>query len=231
MLSSFSRLPAIGVIMAAGLAVAACTGTPGSTSISGSGSASDSNSAPNGSNQATSGTSPGAPATIKYASAQATVIGKSTDVVVNPAVSAALKRAGIIVTAVAPATAKTTLFFPISGGQLVVATLAGIVDHRGGLTFSHHSKSITLTNLVINTNTKELTATVGGQSLPIFHLNLASTRHTRGPQGSIVIGNIMLTVTSRAAIALNGGFNVSTFKAGMKFGTAALTVSYARGHR
>lgn len=216
MLRSCSRLPAIAVIVAAGLVVTAC-GSPSSSTSS--------------SSAATNGTTSSVPPTTRYAPAQATVIGKSTDVVVNPAVSAALKRADITVAAVAPATAATTLFFPISGGQIVVATLVGTVDHTGGLTFSHSGKTVTLKNFVINTNTKQLTATVGGQSLPIFDLNLASTSRASGPYGSIVASNIKLAVTSQAATALNGGFGVSTFKAGMNFGIATLTVEYARGHR
>ena len=213
LLRSCSRQPAIAVMVAAGLVVAACSS--GSSS----------------STAATSGTSSSTSATTTYAPAQATVIGKSTDVVVNPAVSAALKQAGIAVTAIAPATAKTTLLFPVSGGQIVVATLAGTVDHTGGLIFSHSGKSVTLSTFVINTNTKRLTANVGGRSQPIFDLNLASLKRASGPHGAVVASHIKLTVTSRAATALNSGLGVSTFKAGMNFGIATLVVAYARGHR
>jgi hypothetical protein len=207
------------VVVAAGLVVAACSsGSSGSNTSTG-------GTAPTG------GTNSSAPARSTYAPAQATVIGKSTDVVVDPAVSAALKQAGITVTAVAPATAKTTLLFPVSGGQIVVATLAGTVDHTGGLTFSHGGKSVTLTNFVINTNTKRLTATTGTRSMPIFDLNLGSPRRASRPPGTVVASNIKLTVTSQAATVLNRGLGVGTFKAGMNFGIATLTVAYARGHR
>ena len=219
MLRSCSRLSAVAVIVAAGLVVAAC----GSSSSSSNGSSS--------STAATSDTSSSTSATTTYAPASATVIGKSTDVVVNPAVSAALKHAGITVTAVAPATAKTTLLFPVSAGQIVVATLVGTVDHTGGLTFSHIGKSVTLTNFVVNTSTKQLTATVGGQSMPIFDLNLAALKRASGGHRTAVASNIKLTVTSQAATALNSGLGVSTFKGGMNFGIATLTVAYARGHR
>jgi len=219
LLRSCSRQPAIAVIVAAGLVVAACS--------SGS---SDSNTSTGGT-AATSGTSSSAFATTTYAPAQATVTGKSTDVVVNPAVSAAFKHAGIAVTAIAPATAKTTLLFPVSGGQIVVATLAGTVNHAGGLIFSHSGKSVTLSTFVINTNTKRLTANVRGRSQPIFDLNLASLKRASGPHGAVVASHIKLTVTSRAATALNRGLGVSTFKAGMNFGIATLVVAYARGHR
>jgi hypothetical protein len=218
LLRSCSRLPAIAVIVAAGLAVAACgNGSSSSTSSS--------------STSATSGTSSSTPATTRYAPAKATVIGRSTDVVVNPAVSAALKQDGITVSAVGPATAKTMLIFPVSGGQIVVATLVGTVDHTGGLTFSHSGKRVTLTNFVINTKKKRLTATVGGQSMPIFHLNLALLKRTSGPHHAVVASNIKLIITPHAAAALNSGLGTRTFKAGMNFGIATLTVVYAHGHR
>ena len=219
LLRSCSRQPAIAVMVAAGLVVAACgSGSSGSNTST-------------GGTAATSSTSPGTWAKITYASARATVIGKSTDVVVNPAVSAALRHAGITVTAVAPATAETTLLFPVSGGQIVIATLAGTIDHTGGLTFRHGGKSVTLTSFVINTNTRRLTATVSGVSVPVFDLNLASSRHAGGPHGTVIASNIKLKVTTQTATTLNSGLGVSTFKAGMKFGIASLTVAYAGGHR
>lgn len=219
LLRSCSRQPAIAVMVATGLVVAACSsGSSGSNTST-------------GGTAATSSTSPGTWAKITYASARATVTGKSTDVVVDPAVSAAIRHAGITVTAVAPATAETTLLFPVSGGQIVIATLAGTIDHTGGLTFRHGGRSVTLTSFVINTNTRRLTATVSGVSVPVFDLNLASSRHAGGPHGTVLAGNIKLTVTSQAATALNSELGVNTFKAGMHFGIAALTVAYARGHR
>ena len=220
MLCRCSRASAMAVIVAAGLVVAACGA-----------SSSSSNTSRSSSTAATGGTSSSTWATTRYTSGQATVIGKSTDVVVSPAVSAALKHAGITVSAVAPATSRTTLLFPVSGGQIIVATLAGTVDHTGGLTFSHRGKHVTLTMFVINTNAKQLTATVGGQSIPIFNLSLASPRRATGPHGTVVASNIKLTVTSRAAAALNSGLGVRTFKAGMNFGIATIIVAYARGHR
>jgi hypothetical protein len=215
LLRSCSRQPAAAVIVAAGLVVAACGSGSSGSNISTGGTA------------ATSGTPPA----ITYAPAQATVTGKSTDVVVNPAVLAALKQAGIAVTAIAPATAKTTLTFPVSGGQIVVATLAGTLDHTGGLIFSHNGKSVALSTFVINTNTKRLTANVRGLSQPIFDLNLASLKRAIGPHGAVVASHIKLTVTSQAATALNSSLGVSTFKAGMNFGIATVTVAFASGHR
>lgn len=218
MLRSWSRLPATTVIVAAGLVVVACSNPA-------SGNASNSNTS------ATSGTTSSTSAMTKYVSAKATAIGGSTAILLDPAVSAALERASITVTAIAPATRKTTLRFPVSGGQIVVATLAGVVDHTGGLTFRHSVKSATLTNFVINTSTRQLTATVGGQSMPIFDLTLPSPQPAGGSHRTVVASHIKLTVTSQAAIALNSGLGVTIFLAGMNFGIATITVAYARGHR
>ena len=236
MLRSHSRVLPVAAIVAAALAVAACDSSPSSSNTSSSGTtAPTSGTHSSGGNTATSGTAPGSgthsgtSATTPYSSSKATVIGDSTDVVVNPAVSTALKQAGITVTAVAPATGRSTLLFPVSSGQMVIATLAGTVHHTGGLTFSHSGKTVTLANLIINTNTEQFTATIGGQSMPIFDLNLAPPKRASG--GAVVASNIKLTETIQAATALNSGLGVSTFKAGMDFGTATLTVAYARGHR
>ena len=118
--SSFRRPSAIALIGAAALAAAAC------------GSSSSSSTTPSASGTATASTSSSKSATTTTASAPATVVGKKTDVVVNPKVSASLKHAGVTVSAVAPATAKTTSVFPSNGGQIVVATLVGTVNrHRG----------------------------------------------------------------------------------------------------
>ena len=218
LLRSCSRLSAIGVIVAAGLVVAACGGSSSSSNIS-------------GSSTAAAGANSSTPATTKYVSAKATVIGKSTAVVVSPTLSAALKHDGVTVTTVAPATAARTLRFPVSGGQITVKTLAGTVDHTGALTCRHSGKSVTLTNLVINTKTKQLTAIARGQSIPIFDLNHARPKHLGGRHGTVVMSSIKLNVTSQAATALNSDLGVSTFKTGMNFGIAKLTVAYARGHR
>ena len=236
MLRSHSRVLPVAAIVAAALAVAACDSSPSSSNTSSSGTtASTSGTHSGGGNTATSSTASGSGShsgtspTTPYSSSKATVIGDSTDVVVNPAVSTALKQADITVTAVAPATARSTLLFPVSSGQMVIATLAGTVHHAGGLTFSHSGKTVTLANLIINTNTEQFTATIGGQSMPIFDLNLASPTPASG--GTVVASNIKLTETPQAATALNSSLGVSTFKAGMDFGTATLTVAYARGHR
>lgn len=146
---------------------------------------------------------------------------------VYPSFAAALKKEAITVAAVSPASAtKNVLLFPISGGQIAVATFAGILNHSGGLAFCRHSKSVTLTNFIMNTHTKQLTATVSGKSLPIFNLNLASLKHAREPHRTIIATNIGLMMTPRAASALNRSLGVTTFKGGQVFGVATPVIQF-----
>ena len=201
---SFRRLSAIGAIAAAALGATACGSSSSSTTKSSSTAAAPSSSAP------------------------ATVIGRSTSVVVNPAITAALKHADITVAAVPPASAKThntLLVFPTSSGQIATATVTGTVYDTGGLTFSHAGKSVKLTNFVVNTSTKQLTAEVNGQQVAVFNLNLASLKRATGPNGTVVGSDIKLTTSPQLASSLNSGLGVTTFKGGQNFGILTLTIA------
>jgi len=213
----FRRLTAIGVSAAAILSVAACGSSSSSSTKSTSTAAA-----------ATSATTSGTTSATTSGSAPATVIGRSTSLVVNPAITAALKHADITIAAVPPASTKThntLLIFPTSGGQIVTATVTGTVNDTGGVTFSHAGKSVKLTNFVVNTSTKQLTAEVGGQQVVVFDLNLASLKRASGPKGTVVASNIKLKTTPQLASSLNSGLGVTTFKGGQTFGILTLTIA------
>jgi hypothetical protein len=197
------RLSVAPMLAAVAFGVAACGSSSSSTTSS-------------SSSSATSATS---------TSASVPVAGKSTSVVVNPTTAQALKQAGIAITPVAPATAHTVLLFPVSGGQVVVATLAGTIEHSGGVILSHEGKSVQLADFTIDTNTKQLTALVAGQRVPIFELNLASLKRATGPNGTVIASNIRMTLTAQAATALNSALGLSTFVPGLPFGVATVTVA------
>jgi len=177
------------------------------------------------SSSSTSSSASTATSTTASASASVPVVGKSTSVVVNPATAQALRQAGITITPVAPATAHTVLLFPVSGGQVVVATLAGTIEHSGGLILSHGGKSVQLANFTVDTSTKQLTALVAGQRVPIFELNLASLKRATGPNGTVIASDIRMTLTAQAATALNSALGLSTFVPGLPFGVATVTVA------
>lgn len=216
------RLTALGAIAAVALFAAACSGSSSSSTT-----ASSSTSSGSTSSGSTSSSCTPKSGTTSTAKSGSTVIGRSTTVVLFPSFAAALKKEAITVAAVSPASVtKNVLLFPISGGQIVPATFAGTLNHSGGLAFCRHSKSVTVTNFVMNTHTKRLTATVGGKSLPMFNLNLASLKHAREPHRTMIATNIGLMVTPRGAGALNRGLGVTTFKAGQVFGLATPVIQF-----
>jgi hypothetical protein len=164
--------------------------------------------------------------TATQAASPVAVVGQNTSVALNPVTAAALKAAGVTIAPVAPATAKTgVLVFPESGGQIVVATLAGTIDHTGGVSLSHAGRSIVLSGFVLDTTTKQISTTVAGQSVPIFDLNLASVRRASGVHGTVLASNITLTLTAEAATALNSSLGITLLKEGLPFGVATLTVA------
>ena len=153
------------------------------------------------------------------------LVGKQTSVALNPATSQLLKEHQIVVTAVAPATYRTTLLWPVSGGQIAVATAAGTIDHTGGVKLSHAGTSVQVTSFIIDTSTKQVTALIGGQRLPIFAVDTSSEKRQTGVGGTIVEGGLKFTLIEGAATALNSALGVSAFKAGQVFGTATITLA------
>jgi hypothetical protein len=179
-----------------------------------------------GSSSKTTGTTAtGASAAANAATTPKTLVGKQTSVALNPATSQLLKENQIVVTAVAPATYHNTLLWPVSGGQIAVATVAGTIQHTGGIRLSHAGKSVQVTSFLVDTSTDQVTALVGGQRLPIFAINKSSAKHQTGIGGTILESGLTLTLTEQVASALNGALGTSAFKAGQVFGTATLTLA------
>jgi hypothetical protein len=169
----------------------------------------------------------GPQATTSTSKPPSTVIGRSTTVVLYPSMTTTLQRGHITLAPVPPSSGEGSVhMFPIRGGHIVVATFAGTISHSGGLAFSHNRKRVTLTNFVMNTQTKQLTATVGGKSLPSFNLNLASLKRATEPHRTMIATNMKLALTSNVASALNSGLGVSTFKGGQSFGVATLVIAF-----
>ena len=178
------------------------------------------------SSKTTTTTATGASAAANAATTGSGVlVGKQTSVALNPATSQLLKEHQIVVTAVAPATYRTTLLWPVSGGQIAVASATGTIDHTGGVRLSHAGTSVQVTSFIIDTSTKQVTALIGGQRLPIFAVDTSSEKRQTGVGGTIVEGGLKFTLIEGAATALNSALGVSAFKAGQVFGTATITLA------
>jgi hypothetical protein len=146
-------------------------------------------------------------------------------VALNPEIVTLFKEHGITVTAVAPATYRKTLAWPISGGRIALATATGTIDHTGGVKLSHGEKSVTLTTFIIDTSTKQVTALVAGKRIPVFALNTGSEKQETRTGGTTVLSGLKMTVTEQAATTVNSALGVSAFEAGQVFGVATLTLA------
>jgi hypothetical protein len=170
-------------------------------------------------------TATGAAATTATTAGSGVLVGKQTSVALNPATSHLLTEHQIVVTAVAPATYRKTLLWPVSGGHVAVATVAGTIQHTGGVRLSHGGKSVQVTSFIVDTSTNQVTALIAAQRMPVFAIDTSSERHQTGVGGTIVESGLKFTLTEQAATALNSALGVSAFKASQVFGTPTLTLA------
>lgn len=164
--------------------------------------------------------------------------GTSTTVTLDPGTAQVLKQNNVTVAPAAPATASqtggsTTVTFPVTGGEAFIFPtkdtpyIRGDVFHSGGLTFSSGSKSLTVTNFVINPGTSLLTAQVGNAEVPLFELDGQNVKIGKDAQGNVTLDGTIVKLTPEAANALNTTFGVSIFKEGITVGTAHVVLTPA----
>jgi hypothetical protein len=116
--------------------------------------------------------------------------------------------------------------FPITGGSLDAATLAGTIDHAGGIRFlnARNGRSLKLTKFRIEIGAAPgLTAEVNGNPavrVRILDLDLSQARIDRSRLPYVSVRNVGATLTQEAADALNATLRVSLFQAGTRLGTA-----------
>ena len=122
--------------------------------------------------------------------------------------------------------------FPISGGHVDAATLAGRINHTGGLRFVNlaNGKQLSLTRfrIVIDAH-PHLTAIVNGNPnvrVSILRLDLSKATVAK-PLPYVRVGNVGAYLNSTAAGALNNALGVSFFAPGIKLGTAYVNAHVA----
>jgi hypothetical protein len=157
------------------------------------------------------GTTTAAPATL-------TLTGEGTTLALDEDTAGVLTQNDISVAPIAPAAAGAGgITFPITGGEVDAETLAGTIEHSGGLRFSAGGTDLDLTDFVIDTAAGTLTATAGGAQVPILDVDLTGLQ--RGEDaGTIVLEGITVSLGAEGAAALNDTFGVSLFEAGIPIG-------------
>ena len=166
-----------------------------------------------------------ASASTGHRSARVDIDGGSTSLTVATGTLTVLTDNGVKVTPIKGASAKGRTFtFPITEGDVDATTLAGTIEHSGGLQFAAGGKKLRVQDFVIDTRASVLTARVSGTKtrIPLLHLNLKNAHITKG-KTQIVVSDVHATLSGTAAAALNKTFGVSLFKKGLAIGTAKVT--------
>ncbi len=169
-----------------------------------------------------------APAAAADAHRQVHLDGGRTVLTVDRATLKVLTDNDVSVTPIRGASANGRSFtFPITGGSVDAESLAGTIEHSGGLRFSEGGDRLGVQDFVIDTKEGVLTARVSGTKtrVPLLKLDLGSAHIDRG-HGSVVISNVRASLTGEAADALNEAFDVSLFEKGLAIGTAKVTARF-----
>lgn len=160
--------------------------------------------------------------------------GIRTTLTTDPATTGVLVSNGILPLPVGPTTVAPRFGsdglslrygFPITGGRVNAATLAGFINHSGGLRFVNiaNGHTLTLTNFRVRISDHPgLTAAVNGDPsvrVRILNLDLGHAAvHKHPPR--VTVSKVKATLTQTAASALNSALGVSFFSKGITLGTA-----------
>ena len=125
----------------------------------------------------------------------------TTTITLNKGLFKKLKKNGVKVLKVSPATVKKRkVTLPVSGGSLDPVTGVGTVEHNGGIKFKRGKKTATVNTLVLETATASLKAKVAGKNMKLASVKgVVLTRNGFGANVSIS----SLKLTGKAAKHLN----------------------------
>jgi hypothetical protein len=154
-----------------------------------------------------------------------TLNGQRTVLTLNEGVVAVLEQNKLKAAPVAPAAPDDAgVQFPITGGSVNSETLAGSIEHSGGLRFSVGRETLEVTDFVADTESGNLIATAGAAELPILALDLTGVKKsTKG--GAIVASGITASLTGYGAAAMNAILGVKIFKEGLALGELTVTAT------
>jgi hypothetical protein len=146
------------------------------------------------------------------------LVGEETVLVLDPSTAEVLAENDVTVEPIDPAAPSGDgIGFPITGGEVDAESLAGTIEHSGGLRFSAGGTEVELTDFVVDTNAGTLTATAGDAELRTLSLDLAGLDRSMDDE-VIVARGIEASLTADAANALNDAFGVDLFERGLPMG-------------
>ncbi len=168
---------------------------------------------------------------VKSTPAQIALVGGTTTLQIDPGTAGALTQLGITLAPAPGSTATPTgaLTFTVTGGLVDVKTLAGTIQHSGGLALTRSGQTISLTDPLITLG-KAPTLGISYSGAPVTIADLDVSRLTTNIDAktrTITLGGAVARLNSLAATTLNGLFGTTQIQAGLTIGTASL-VAQAR---
>lgn len=155
--------------------------------------------------------------------------GGSTTLAIDIQTAGVLVDNGIEIAAVPPArelssgVRDTRLRFPISGGEARPDTLAGRIEHRGGLSISDGRDRVVFRDVAVNTVTGQLTADAGAGRIAL--LNLAVGDGTLSEQdGAVELAAVPATLDANAARALTDVLATAVLRPDQVVGTVTIRI-------
>ncbi len=150
--------------------------------------------------------------------------GGNTDLALDPVAAGALTSLGVAVAPIGPASALPSgeISFPITSGRANLSTLAGSIEHSGGISLTQGATVVELTDFTINVDADpDLTAVLnGGDRVSILNLDLSGLTVDVDPL-NITLGNASASLTAAAAGALSAAFG-APIPEGFVLGTATV---------
>jgi hypothetical protein len=151
-----------------------------------------------------------------------TLTGEATTLTLDEGTAGILSGAGVDVGPVEPAEESGQgIEFPITGGAIDSTTLAGTIEHSGGLVFSFLDRDLELTDFIIDTDAGNLSALAGGERVTILDVDLANVRRT-DEDDTIVLENITAGLSTEGADALNDALGTDIFSEGIRLGEVTI---------
>lgn len=155
-----------------------------------------------------------------------TLTGGGTTLTPDAGAVAILTDNGVELAPVDPATPDDGggLTFPITGGEVEAESLAGTIDHSGGIVFTAGGTSLEATDFVIDTAAGTLTATAGEDQVVLLDVDLSALQRTDTDEGLELTG-ITTTLAADGADALNATFDVDIFEEGIPIGDVVIVAT------
>ena len=166
-----------------------------------------------------------APVAAGAAGHKITITGGRTTITLDAITAGVMTGAGVTVDGVDPAKASDlSVSLPVVGGAVTSGTLAGSIEHEGGIAFVSGKRRISYSDLRIDTVAEQLYAGAGDKT-PVFDLDLRGLKRSAADGGAIVVKDVVALLSAAAAAELNDGLEVSAFVPAQVMGKVTVRVT------